>query len=92
MADIVYEPHPVTPERKAELRKAGKTIIDAAFKPAGLVAEEAGEPAPELTRESIAKMGRKDLVQHLEAHGVVGATGKIKDLRNWLTKTVFVEM
>lgn len=31
--DIVYEPHPVSPERKAELRKAGYKIIDARFDP-----------------------------------------------------------
>lgn len=30
---IAYEPHPVTPERKAELRAQGFTIIDAVFKP-----------------------------------------------------------
>ncbi|MCG6540177.1 hypothetical protein MCB86_08820 [Pseudomonas sp. KSR10] len=30
---IAYEPHPVTPERKAELRKQGFKIIDARFKP-----------------------------------------------------------
>jgi hypothetical protein len=31
---IAYEPHPVTPERKAELRALGFKIVDAAFKPA----------------------------------------------------------
>lgn len=30
---IVYEPHPVSPERKAELRKQGAKIIDARFDP-----------------------------------------------------------
>lgn len=30
---IVYEPHPVTPERKAELRAQGVTILDAQFAP-----------------------------------------------------------
>lgn len=30
---IVYEPHPVTPERKAELRAKGFKIIDARFDP-----------------------------------------------------------
>lgn len=30
---IHYEPHPVTPERKAELRAKGLTIIDARFAP-----------------------------------------------------------
>ncbi len=31
---VIYEPHPVTPERKAELRALGFKIVDAAFKPA----------------------------------------------------------
>ncbi|ALP47895.1 hypothetical protein NDR77_24665 [Pseudomonas aeruginosa] len=30
---IVYEPHPITPERKAELRAMGYRIVDAAFAP-----------------------------------------------------------
>lgn len=30
---IIYEPHPVSPERKAELRAAGYKIIDARFAP-----------------------------------------------------------
>lgn len=30
---IAYEPHPVSPERKAELRKQGFKIIDARFDP-----------------------------------------------------------
>ena len=42
MEKIFYEPHPVTPERKAELRVQGFKIIDAAFKPA----ETEGEPKP----------------------------------------------
>lgn len=33
MKDIIYEPHPVTPERKAELVSAGYKIIDARFAP-----------------------------------------------------------
>jgi hypothetical protein len=41
---IAYEPHPVTPERKAELRAQGLRIIDIQFKPAD--AEPAAEPAP----------------------------------------------
>lgn len=31
--EIIYEPHPVTPERKAELRAHGYKIIDAMFAP-----------------------------------------------------------
>lgn len=30
---IVYEPHPVSPERKAELKAQGYRIIDAVFAP-----------------------------------------------------------
>ena len=37
---IYYEPHPVTPERKAELLADGYKIIDAAFKPADVEPEE----------------------------------------------------
>lgn len=44
---IAYEPHPVSPERKAELRAEGFKIIDAAFRPADLVEAEV-EPDPEV--------------------------------------------
>lgn len=37
---ICYEPHPVTPERKAELRAQGFKIVDAAFAPEGTLADE----------------------------------------------------
>lgn len=33
MEKVIYEPHPVTPERKAELRAQGFKIIDAQFAP-----------------------------------------------------------
>lgn len=33
MNQIIYEPHPVTPERKAELVAQGYKIIDSRFKP-----------------------------------------------------------
>lgn len=32
---VIYEPHPVTPERKAELRVKGFRIIDARYAPEG---------------------------------------------------------
>lgn len=47
MEKIIYEPHPVTPERKAELRAQGYKILDAQFAPAD------HEP------EAPAKRGRK---------------------------------
>ena len=31
----IFEPHPVTPERKAELRAQGFKILDASFAPDG---------------------------------------------------------
>jgi len=40
MDKIIYEPHPVTAERKAELRAAGYKIIDAIFAPDGYVHPE----------------------------------------------------
>lgn len=43
-AKIIYEPHPVSPERKAELRAQGFKIIDAAFAPED--AAEVAKPAP----------------------------------------------
>lgn len=43
---IAYEPHPVSPARKAELRAAGFKIVDAVFKPADEPAAEAPAEAP----------------------------------------------
>lgn len=38
---IIYEPHPVSPERKAELRAQGYKILDARFAPEADAQEEA---------------------------------------------------
>lgn len=48
MADnkIIYEPHPITPERKQELREQGYTIIDARFKPADAKSDNTVENTP----------------------------------------------
>lgn len=40
MKPIIYEPHPVTPERKAELIAEGYKILDAQFKPLGVEPEQ----------------------------------------------------
>ena len=59
---IHYEPHPVSPERKAELRAQGFKIIDAAFAPAdwnapdGLQAEETETQAE--TEAPVKRRGR----------------------------------
>jgi hypothetical protein len=59
---IVYEPHPVSPERKAELRALGYKIIDAAFKPLGLIeavgADADGLQAQETETETKAPVKR----------------------------------
>ena len=36
---IAYEPHPISKERKAELRKQGYKILDIAYKPADVLEE-----------------------------------------------------
>lgn len=51
MSKIAYEPHPVTPERKAEQLAQGFRIIDARFKPADAEPANA-EPAPAPQRRS----------------------------------------
>lgn len=45
---VVYEPHPVSAERKAELRAQGYKIVDAQFAPEGYEHPDAkpkGKPA-----------------------------------------------
>lgn len=54
---IIYEPHPVSAERKAELRAEGFKIIDARFKPA-----EDGKLSDEVERA--------ELIAELQARGV----------------------
>lgn len=53
--DVIYEPHPVSPERKAELRAQGLRIIDIQFKPADEQEQAVAEPQ----EEAPAKRGRK---------------------------------
>jgi len=48
---IAYEPHPVTPERKAELRAQGFKIIDARFAPPGEVVEHKDEAPKQRARK-----------------------------------------
>lgn len=47
---IVYEPHPVSPERKAELLSQGVQIVDAIYAPPG-AAHEVIEPEDDATGE-----------------------------------------
>jgi hypothetical protein len=55
---IAYEPHPVTPERKAELREQGLQIIDIRFKPEDEQAEDSA-PVAEAQEGAPARRSRK---------------------------------
>lgn len=50
--EIIYEPHPVSAERKAELRAQGYKIIDAVFKPAENEAEPKEQRKPRVPRKA----------------------------------------
>ena len=54
---VWYEPHPVTPERKAELIAEGYKILDITFKPEGEPEPEEPEGDPKATEPK--KRGRK---------------------------------
>lgn len=51
MSKVIYEPHPVSMERKAELHAQGYRIIDARFAPADAKPEPVAAPEPEPTPE-----------------------------------------
>jgi len=63
---IVYEPHPVSPERKAELRAQSAKIVDARFKPLDLIeavgVDANGLQAQETETKAPVKRGRKPKV------------------------------
>ncbi len=70
---IWYEPHPVTPERKAELRAKGFAIVDVLFKPADHHQEpEAPTPGNESTdpAEGEGAMKVADMRAALTAKGI----------------------
>lgn len=87
MKPIIYEPHPVTAERKAQLVKEGYKIVDARFAPK---AEKAKPKLP--TREDIATMKRADVIEWLQAHGVDHPKGAIADLRDALTRIMYADL
>lgn len=57
---IAYEPHPVSPERKKELRDLGFKILDIKFKPEG---EPEDEPENDV-------MSKSDIMQALDELGI----------------------
>lgn len=86
---IVYEPHPVTPERKAEIIAAGGKIIDARFAPADWQPEPTASDVP--SKSDIAVMKRADLIEWLEAHGVDAPDGSVAEMREQLRAIMFVD-
>jgi hypothetical protein len=52
--EIAYEPHPVSAERKGELRAQGYKIIDASYAP------EKAEAQPERVKRAYRKRGGDD--------------------------------
>jgi hypothetical protein len=82
---IIYEPHPVSPARKAELRAQGCQIIDAAFAPVGYMPDRQGTPV----RPDIDQMTRKQLMDALSAYGAdVPPRALVADLRGMLRSVV----
>lgn len=88
---IAYEPHPVSPERKAELINAGYRILDARFAPKdATISPDAAEAPDSITREDIASMKKADVAELLEAHGIE-AGGKVSEMREQLEAVMFVD-
>jgi len=81
---IAYEKHPVSKERKEELRSKGFKIIDARFDP--------DRKDREVSPEKIVEMERDDVIALLKKNGVDDPKGKIADLRNRLTAILFPEV
>jgi len=86
---IHYEPHPVSRERKAELRAQGLKIIDARFAPAEVAPDP--EPAVPTCTADIDNLGKADLREWLGIHGITpgGRTGAEK-MREQLKQVMFM--
>lgn len=72
---IIYEPHPVTPERKKELRQQGYKIIDARFNPNP---EPAKPVKSELTEEEKAAAEAKKAADKAEKDAAKKAAAEAK--------------
>lgn len=100
-ADIVYVIHPVTPKQKAAFNAKNLRIVDARFAPDGAEVlkpiacdepVEADNVEPfELTPDAIAKMGKKEVRELLEAHGDTEG-GTVAEMRDRLNSIVFISI
>lgn len=86
---IHYEPHPVSRERKAELRAKGLKIIDARFAPADI--KPSDEPKVPTCPADIDNLTKGEAREWLTIHGVTpgGRTGEAK-LKELLKETMFM--
>lgn len=91
---IAYEPHPVSPERKAELRAQGFKIIDKRFQPKHLIEEkppvEEG-PKGNPTKSEVATMKKSECVDFLVANGVGEPDGTVIELRAMVREFLYSE-
>lgn len=76
---IIYEPHPVTPERKAELRAKGYKIIDARFAPEGYEYPEELKPQEGGQAFDPRKAKKDELIGWLADRGFAAPEGAKKD-------------
>ena len=61
---VIYEPHPVSPQRKAELREQGYTIVDKRFEPVNAAAQgEDGKEAADNAKKAPAAKAKKTPAQ-----------------------------
>jgi hypothetical protein len=70
-----------------EITVEGRKKIVNADDPRATGGAQSGIP----TREEISKMGKGEVVDWLDAHGVEGAKGKVADLRNQLARILYVD-
>lgn len=71
---IWYEPHPVTPERKAEIRAQGFVILDAMYAPSGWVAPVA-DAAKAADVSQVADTNKDGKVTAVELKAALTAAG-----------------
>lgn len=91
MTKIVYEPHPVSPERKEELRRMGARIIDARFAPDdwddgnitdGLGTDSGDQLSDEQLREAIEKATGKATHPAMKRENLIAKYNKLNSQQN----------